>query len=233
MSRKPGAPWEYMLDQYRNRMIELGMVARDKGDAPEVDSAEIWSTLLGRLLKKEYSYDVKFYGDLDELAERVAYFFHANLQGVAAAPRALETLTTIGKSALKQGLLSDAQWFTLAQLRTALKAQGEIGDVWTVFDSECMTLSCEEGVRKPSPSLYETALARFARLGIAAPHVLHVGCRLNDDLAAAKRAGMRTVLYAGDKLSLQASKEDLRDPEIRPDRLITELPQLLTILGLN
>jgi len=63
--------------------------------------------------------------------------------------------------------------------------------------------------------------------------VLHVGSRLRNDLAVAKRLGMKTALYAGDSSSFEASKDDIRDPELRPDRLLTELTQVLTVLGID
>src|ERR1700681_2171947 len=43
MSRKPGAPWEYMYQQYK-RLVEAGhLVASPRpGEASEIDSAHIW-----------------------------------------------------------------------------------------------------------------------------------------------------------------------------------------------
>jgi len=40
-------------------------------------------------------------------------------------------------------------------------------------------------------------------------------------------------LYAGDSSSFEASQEDIRDPDLRPDRLLTELTQVLTVLGID
>jgi len=67
-------------------------------------------------------------------------------------------------------------------------------------------------------------------IGIEPNQILHVGTRINDDLAVAKSYGFRTVLYAGDRTSLQATGADLKNPETKPDRLITELLQLRNIL---
>merc|ERR1711964_512900 len=95
-----------------------------------------------------------------------------------------------------------------------------------LFEAGCVTLSFQVGVRKPSQSLYKMALQGFAELGIAPGEVLHVSSRLQDDLAAAKRVGMKTALYAGDKNSLEATKPELKDPKIKPDRLLTSLEQI-------
>ena len=67
-------------------------------------------------------------------------------------------------------------------------------------------------------------------MGIAASQVLAVGTRIREDLAIAKEVGMRTALLAADRTSLAAEKEDLADPELRPDRLLTSLTQLREIV---
>jgi len=233
MTRKPGAPWETMLPKYRRFLEERRMVGTErKGDVPEVDSAEVWLRVISGLLQKEYDYDQLLYGDLDDLAEKIALFFHANLQGVEASPHALQAVQSVSQAGIAQGVLADGQWFTLAQMLQALGAQGTLPPLWDLFDSECMTLSCEEGVRKPSKTLYETSLKRFAGKGIPPGAILHVGTRLKDDLAIAKEFGMRTALYTGDRLMLKAEPVDLKNPDIKPDRLLTDLDQIRDVLGI-
>jgi FMN phosphatase YigB (HAD superfamily) len=234
MSRKPGQPWEYMLEQYKTVLEEQQMAGtKHKGDFPEIDSAALWRKLLGRLEQKEYQYDEAFYGDMDELSEKVAYYFHARLQGVEAAPNALAALSAVAGAGLKQGLLADGQPFTLPQLLRALRGQGTLPPLGDLFDPACVTLSYREGIRKPSKSLYRLCRERFEQLGIAPGEVLHVGARLRDDLAAAKQAGMRTALYAADKTSLQATKDEMRDPALKPDRLLTDLARIRDILSIG
>jgi len=233
MSRKPGAPWEYMYQQYKRLVEDRRLVATaHKGDLPEVDSSDIWKILIERLQQKEFEYDVEFYGDLDELAQKVAYFFHASLQGITATEQALRTLLAISRSPLRQGLIANAQPFTVLQMLRVLATQGTLPPLDQLFDAEGMTLSFVLGVRKPSPSIYKVSLEKYRALGIQPQQILHVGSRLAGDLSIAKKYGIQTVLYAGDKTSLAASKEDLSNSEIRPDRLITQLSQLRDILGI-
>ncbi len=54
--------------------------------------------------------------------------------------------------------------------------------------------SCEVGLAKPDPRIYELACRR---LGVAAEEALFVGDGANDELAGADRAGMRAVLLDG------------------------------------
>jgi hypothetical protein len=49
---------------------------------------------------------------------------------------------------------------------------------------------------------------------------------LETDLAGAKKMGMRTALFVGDKSTLQARPEQLKDPNLKPDLLLTRLDEL-------
>lgn len=227
MTRHPGAPWQYLQEKYLNLVDEQRLAGTGyKGEYPEINSAKVWRRVLGLLEEKEYTYDEDFYGDMDELSAKVAYFFHASLQSVEAAPNALSALDAGLQAGLRQGLLAETQPFTLVQLLRALRAQGTLSGLGELLLPEHMTLSHQEGRRKPSKSLYLQALAGLVPLGIEPRQVLLVGTRLRDDLAVAKACGMRTALYAADKTSLRATAEELRDPDLRPDRLITDLIQI-------
>src|SRR5690606_23037198 len=99
MHREPGAPWEGMLRQYRRVVQQLGMVGtRRKGDRPHVDTAKVWRILIQRLIDNEYEWDHSIASNPDDLAVKVAYFFHAMLQGTQAAPHAAETLMHLQQS---------------------------------------------------------------------------------------------------------------------------------------
>jgi FMN phosphatase YigB (HAD superfamily) len=232
MSRKPGAPWEYMLTQYTGVLEKQQMRGtKRKGDFPEVDSSDVWRTLIERLVKNEYTWDESMYGDLDDLSLKVAYFFHMRLQGVEVAEHAVSALSAIDSANVAQALLADAQPFSLVQMLRAFRQNGTLPPLTALFGADVMTLSFRLGVRKPSKSLYLHVLRHFQQQGISPQEVLHVGNRLGDDLAEAKRHGMRTALYAGDADSVQAAKDDIKNPETRPDRLMTELNQIGQILG--
>ena len=227
MTRKPGKPWEYMQQKYLHALEEQQMASSGrKGDLVEVNSAKLWLKLLGMLDKKDYQYDVSLYGDLEELAEKVAYFFHCSLQGVEAAPNARATLLALLSSGFRQALFADAQPFTIAQLVLALREQGPVPSADSLFNSALHTFSYIEGMRKPARTLFLRAMDRFNKLGLEPAQVLYVSTRVHDDLAHAKSLGMRTALYAAEKLSLQAAPEDMKDPAIKPDRLLTDLAQV-------
>jgi FMN phosphatase YigB (HAD superfamily) len=91
-------------------------------------------------------------------------------------------------------------------------------------------LSFETGAKKPSDRLFESLVKGLENRGISPHETLHVGSRIAQDVAPAKKAGMRTALFAGDKASLCATPEQLKDPKCRPDVLMTELTQILDVV---
>jgi FMN phosphatase YigB (HAD superfamily) len=232
MTRQPGAPWKGMLVRYERALDEQRLATTHTlGDTPEVDSALLWLKMIHLLAHKEYTYDVARYGTLEEFSEKIAFFFHSSLQGIEAEEGALQALRGLFQAGIRVGLVADAQRFTPVQMLRAFRQQGTLRSLDELFDPALATLSYREGIRKPSRSLYQHALERFRRMGIAASQVLMVGTRVADDLAIAKDVGMRTALLAADRTSLAAKREELADPETRPDRLLTSLTQLREIVG--
>ena len=232
MYRKPGPPWQSMIGQYRNYCEHLAMVAPGrKGDLTDVDLVEVWEQIIDRLFDKEYSYDTGVYGDEQQLAEKVAYFFHRNLQALEARSGACQTMADLSAMEVKQGFLADGQSFTLVQILQALGSQGPLPPLNEIMRPETMLLSYQMGIRKPSRSLFETAVKQLRGAGISADQILHVSCRLKTDLMPARAAGMKTALLAAEKTGLEVSSELLKDPETRPDRLLTDLSQVTKLVG--
>ena len=231
MTRKPAAPWESMLSQLTTIIENKGMVGTTaKGEYPHVDLSDVWLTLIDRLERNEYSWDESFYGNMDELSQKVAYFYHSSLQGVEASPYALNALVYVAKLGLKQGILADAQSFSIVRMLRAFRHDGKLPILGKLVAPECMILSCHEGVRKPSPSMYESCLEGFEQFGIEPEEILYISNQLSKDLTVAKSLGMRTALFAGDKLSLRASAKVVRDKKRKPDRILTDLAQIREIL---
>ncbi len=234
MSRKPGQPWEYMLQQYTSMLRLLQMAGtKRKGDFPHVNSSILWQKLISRLQQNEYEWDRGTYGDEADYADKVAYFFHANLQGARAAPHAADTLIRLMRSGIRNGLLADTQPFTMAQLIKLLDVRNRIGTADSLFSPQHLTESHRVGIRKPSPTLYALAVRRAEKAGIRAHQVLHVGHDLGTDLRMAREFGFRTALYVGDHTSCQVTSAQLQDPDLKPDRMITDLAHVLHIVGVS
>jgi hypothetical protein len=231
MSRKPGQPSEYLSHIYDQVLIEQRTVPSGPEKFPEVVSDRLWEAIIKKLLQKDYKWDAGFFGSLNEFSRKVAYFFHASLQGTACYPGAADALRHVAKKGLTQGLLADGQCFTVMQLQRGLSRQDPNFSLEGLVDPGLRTLSYEIRGRKPSERLFRHALSALAQRNLAPAQVLHVGSRVQQDLAPARRLGMRTALFAGDRASLQATAEQLKDPYGRPDVLLTELGQIADVVG--
>jgi FMN phosphatase YigB (HAD superfamily) len=230
MTRKPGQPTEYLRQVYQDLLSQLRLVPGNAEKYPEVLVDRLWEAFIKRLLQKDYQFDAGFFGSLNEFSRKVAYFFHASLQGMACYPGAAEALRHVAGSGRAQGLLGNGQCFTIIQLQRGLRQQDPTADLDELVDPGLRTLSYEVRGRQPSERLFRQALAGFAGRGLTPDQVLHVGARVSLDIVPARRLGMRTGLFAGDKASLQATPEQLKEPASRPDVLVTELTQIAEVL---
>jgi FMN phosphatase YigB (HAD superfamily) len=230
MSRKPGQPANYLQTIYSNLLVEQQLAQGGVDKSPEIVADRLWESFVKKLIQKDYQIDAGFYGSLNEFGQKVAYFFHASLQGTACYPGAVSALRHVVDSRLTQGLLADGQVFTPVQLQRGLAQQEPGLPLEALLPSRFQVLSYQVGLRKPSLDLFRQALAVLSQKGISADQVLHIGSRILQDVAPARRVGMKTGLFAGDKAGLQATPEQLKDPNTRPDVLLTSLEQIKEIV---
>ena len=72
----------------------------------------------------------------------------------------------------------------------------------------------------------------FVVVGVPTSIALSLGSALLLNSAVARFKGaFRTALFAGDRHSLSATPEQLKDPAFRPDVMLTELTQVLEVIG--
>lgn len=229
MSRKPGAPAVHLKEMYTKTLTTLRMVGVSGEKFPEVAVEKVWEDVVKKL--RDYTFDVVRYGSLNEYARKMAYFYHASIQGAGAYPGAAETVRAIASGVRQQGLLADGQCFTVGQLQRCLKQQNPDLDVNAVFPPALRFISADRKARKPSDTLFKAAIQVLGEKGIRPGEILHVGSSLTRDIGPAKKHGFRTALFAGDKTSLAATPEQLKDPAFRPDVMLTELPQVLEVIA--
>src|SRR5262249_11126372 len=123
MTRKPGNPADYLRQVYSGFLTDQRNLPGDTEKYPEGIADRLWEAVINRLLQKEYKFDSGFYGSLNEFSRKVAYFFHASLQGTACYPGAAAALRHVVDSGRSQGLLGDGQAFTPVQLQRGLARQ--------------------------------------------------------------------------------------------------------------
>jgi hypothetical protein len=231
MSRKPGAPSEYMAHIYGSILDEQRMAPSPGEKYPEIVAERVWEGVLKKLFAKEYNFDAGFYGSLNEYSKKIAYYFHASMQGTAAYPGADRAMKAVADAGLIQGLCGDGQCFTPVQLQRGLSRLDSQFRLDDVIPESQRTLSHMVRGRKPSERLFQHALDALAAHGIEAGEVLHVGSRLARDIEPAKKLGMRTALFAGDRASLDAPKDQVNEKALKPNVLVTELEQIAEVIG--
>jgi FMN phosphatase YigB (HAD superfamily) len=231
MSRKPGQPADYLREIYHNLLAEQQMLPSGSEKHPEVQADKLWEAFIKKLLQKDYKIDANFYGALNEFSRKVAYFFHASLQGTVCYEGAATALKYVRSRGLVQGLLADGQCFTPVQLERGLQQQDSALSLDAVIEPELQVLSYEIRGRKPSERLFRHMLSLLAQRGIGAGQVLHIGTRVTQDIVPARRLGVKTGLFAGDRASLQAKPEQMKEPASRPDVLLTQLEQIADVVG--
>lgn len=128
------------------------------------------------------------------------------LRAVGLPDEALDEVLTWRREVMRRCLVPrDGALELLAELRGRRLRVGlismcteEVADLWPETSLapfvEEPVFSCEAGLAKPDPRIYEVACER---LGIAAEEALYVGDGANDELAGAERAGMRAILLDG------------------------------------
>ncbi len=230
MTRKPGNPAHYMRLMLNNVIDELKFTSIKGEKFPEIATDQVWLAILKKLMQNEYTYMVSQMGALDEYAQKIAYFYHASLQGVAAYPGAARALYAVNEQLGWQGIMADGQCCSWVQLKRQLQEQEPAMAYETFLPAEhrCWSFQCLG--RKPSERLFRIMLNKLSDSGIEPEQALHVGSSIERDLIPAKRLGMRTALFAGDKNTIQATNEQLRNPDTRPDVMLTALAQITDVL---
>lgn len=231
MYRKPGPPWESMIHQFKDYAERLAMAAPKRaGDLTDTNLVVIWAQIIDRLFDKEYKYEESTYGDVPAFAEKVAYFFQCCVQATEARDGAAAAVTDLNANGIRQGILADGQSFTMVQLVNGLVGQGLSVPVPEVFRPNLTIYSHQLAVKKPSKSLYLYAVHQLHEIGIQPDEILHVSSRLETDLVPAKNVGMKTALLAAEKTGLEAPANLIKDPQSRPDRLLTDIKQITSVV---
>jgi putative hydrolase of the HAD superfamily len=152
------------------------------------------------------------------IAEELAYVWETSFFARKLRPDAASTLDSLAKRGYRLGVISNTSSRT--QVFRTLEAYG-IADRF-----ECVVLSSVEGVRKPHPAIFETALKA---MGSRAESAAYVGDTLSRDVIGAKEAGyalafqIRSFLTAG-------SDASVRPGSAKPDYLVESLSEIVAIL---
>lgn len=131
-------------------------------------------------------------------------------------PKAVEVLQGIQEMGLKLGLISNTGMTPGVSFRRFL-AQHEM-----LHYFEALSFSDEFGVAKPSGQIFAQTLQA---LGATPEQSIHVGDHIFNDVAAARRCGIKTVWIEG-----FYERPDPTDPATEPDESVADLGDALAAI---
>jgi len=181
-------------------------------DFPEVRYDVLWQNILGT--------------QNTETARIWALVYELAVNPVFPMPFAKEVIEGLKRSGMRQGLISNAQFFTPLLFPALMQADMETLGI----DPELVFFSCQWGRAKPSPLLFKEALERLLHFHVQPETVLFIGNDMLNDILPARSAGFCTALFAGDRRSLRLRRDMEKCRNLSPDLVITEWNQLLDCL---
>lgn len=208
------------LDYICNRHEQL----KTQGvEFPEVDILSIWHRLLSEL---SLAGVIEVQMDAGILV-KTALLFELSSNPTWLMPEASDVLRELGNEGHILGIISNAQFYTPLILETLFdRSLDELG-----FAADAMSWSYLHNFAKPSLDLFSSVLKNLHKRGIAPDKVIYVGNDMRNDVSTARRLGLGTVLFAGDRRSLRLRKgENHQLQTCTPDAIITELRDLLHIV---
>jgi len=155
---------------------------------------------------------------VERIAEDLAYAWETTFFARKLRPDAVSTLDSLAGRGYRLGVISNTSSRT--QVFRTLEAYG----IAKYFES--VVLSSIEGVRKPHPAIFASALKA---MGSAASTTAYVGDTLSRDVIGSKRAGyalafqIRSFLTAGSDSGVGPDSE-------KPDYAVESLSEIVAIL---
>lgn len=193
---------------------------------PEINIIHVWQ----EVLESQKVKDVMKIPDTFNYRD-FAFIFELFNNPVCPMPEMKEILTSLSEKNLILGIISNAQFYTPILLNYFLT--GTIVDSGGIhlFSNKNLFFSYQYLRGKPDTFLFEKAKESLSRIPLSPEQILFVGNDMQKDIIPAKTTGFKTILFAGDRRSLRLHDINPESPETRPDAIITELSQILTIVN--
>lgn len=212
-------------DMLTAEILAWHKTGRDAGvDFPEVEITKVWKKTIDAL--RSTGTLTTSVTELD-MVLRLALEYECRVNPVFPMPECIDTITLTREYGYVLGIVSNAQFYT-PLLFPAFFGQS-VEDAG--FDPDCCLWSYKELEAKPSDTLFPK-VGEFLREkhNIGLEETVYIGNDMLNDVYCAKKAGCKTILFAGDKRSLRMRENDERCLAIKPDAVITSLAQLPEII---
>ena len=220
-----------LVDMYLARIEQSHAASRAANvEYPEVLIERIWKTILDDLRHAGWQSPAE---DIEHTAYKCAYFFDSAVQRMHLYLGMAETLLAVKRTGAIQGIISNAQFYTPIHMRTILRQvfQDPAFELQDIFEPELVLFSYELGCSKPNPLPFERACRQLANRRIAPDEAVYIGNHMLNDVWAARNAGLKAILFGGEKSQLLLCTEDSRCAGLLPDAIVihpSDISRLLT-----
>jgi len=215
-----------MLDEFVSEIKEFHNRHRTKERPyPEIDIQHVWETIV---MRNHSRGRIQLDGNM--CIKCMTFIFEILSNPLYPMPGMMEVIKELSGRKIPLGIVSNAQFYTPVVLNYFLSGRLTEDDFVDYFDPDLTIFSYKYKRSKPDLFLFQMlAIALEKKYGLQPGDVLFVGNDKQKDVYAGHITGFRTALFAGDQKSLRL-REDI-DPvrNIRPDYIITDLRQLLTL----
>lgn len=212
------------LDHRLHNQIRRHQSEREKAGItyPEVEIRAVWTDFLLALARDQWSEETDAVD-----AANLAIDYETRVNPTSPMPALAETLDALQGRGLVMSIVSNAQFYTPLLFEAFLNQSYEsLG-----LCPKCAIWSYRLLEAKPSKELYKQAAANlYKHYNILPKETLYVGNDMRNDIWPAQETGLKTALFAGDRLSLRRREDDPDCRKTKPDLEITHLEQLLHCL---
>ncbi|MBN1987271.1 MAG: HAD family hydrolase [Prolixibacteraceae bacterium] len=216
----------FLLKQLPEKIKSNQQEIKQKGHPfPDVDIFKVWR----EMLQEAQNAGLISPTGNESLTDTI-FIFELLSNKVFPMPGMKEVLTKLSKKGIPLGIVSNAQFYTPILMNYFLSGSFSTKQEVELFNPDLSFFSYKELRGKPDVSLFQKFIPTLKnKYNINPAETIFVGNDMLNDVYTAKKAGLKTVLFAGDERSLRLRENDARVKGIFPDFIITDLTQLLDI----
>jgi putative hydrolase of the HAD superfamily len=193
---------------------------------PEIDIQHIWKSIVTNNHKNG---NLQLDGEL--CIKCLTFVFEILSNRLYPMPGMKEVIIELAGKGIPLGIVSNAQFYTPVVLNYFLSGRISEEEQVDFFDPDLTVFSYKYQRSKPDLFLFQALVTVLQQKYKIQPHeVLVVGNDMQKDVYAGQITGFRTALFAGDQRSLRLRQEVDTVRDIKPDYIITDLGQLLTLV---
>jgi len=220
--------YPFLLEQLQEKILEQQEELRAKGHPfPDVNIFKVWEAMF----ETAQAEGLLTLNGKESWPDTIMVFEILSNR-VYPMPGMKEVLLDLKKMGLPLGIVSNAQFYTPIIMNYFLSGEFSTDQHISLFEEDLSVYSFKELRAKPDTALFERFIPVLKeKYKILPSETLFVGNDMLKDVYTANKAGLKTVLFAGDERSLRLRENDQRVRRLFPDYIINDLKQLTNIIG--